>query len=92
MEEIKEKQIIVGASQFAEIAYEYFTYDSPHEVVAFSVEIEKEFIKLFGLPVVPFEELEMLYDPAKYKVFMAMTTKLLRKWLDLMLGVCSENE
>jgi ssRNA-specific RNase YbeY (16S rRNA maturation enzyme) len=32
--------VIVGDSEFAEIAYEYFTYDSPYEVVAFSVEKE----------------------------------------------------
>jgi len=70
----KEKLVIVGAGEFAQIAYEYFTYDSPYEVVAFSV--EKEFIKdkeLFELPVVPFEELENLYDPLKYKVFVAVT-------------------
>lgn len=74
MKETKDKIIIVGAGEFAEIAYEYFTYDSPYEVVAFSV--EKNFIdrnELFGLPVVPFEELENLYDPAKYKVFVAVT-------------------
>jgi sugar O-acyltransferase (sialic acid O-acetyltransferase NeuD family) len=70
----KEKLIIVGAGEFAQIAYEYFTYDSPYEVAAFSV--EESFIKekeLFGLPVIPFEELENLYDPSKYKVFVAVT-------------------
>jgi sugar O-acyltransferase (sialic acid O-acetyltransferase NeuD family) len=66
--------IIVGDGEFAEIAYEYFTYDSPYEVVAFSV--EKDYLKkktLFGLPVVPFEELERLYDPMSHKVFVAVT-------------------
>ena len=74
MEKTKEKLIIVGDSAFAQIAYEYFTYDSPYEVVAFSV--EKEFLKrkeLFGLPIVPFEELEKLYDPEKHKIFVALT-------------------
>lgn len=33
------KLIIVGDSAFAEIAYEYFTHDSPFEVVAFAVTI-----------------------------------------------------
>ena len=72
--EQKEEIVIVGAGEFAEIAYEYFTYDSPYEVVAFSVEkdyLEKE--ELFGLPVVPFEELENFYDSEKYKVFVAVT-------------------
>ena len=70
----KEEIIIVGDGEFAEIAYEYFTYDSPYEVAAFSV--EEGFLKrqeLFGLPVVPFEELERLYDPVKYKTFVAIT-------------------
>lgn len=66
--------IIIGAGEFAEIAYEYFTHDSDYRVVAFSVEkdyIEKE--KLYDLPVVPFEELETLYSPDKYKIFVAVT-------------------
>ncbi len=32
------KLIIVGAGEFAEIAYEYFSYDSEYDVVAFAVE------------------------------------------------------
>ena len=74
MKESKEKLIIVGDTAFAQIAYEYFTYDSPYKVVAFSV--ERDYLKkeeLFGLPVVPFEELEDLYDPKKYEVFVAST-------------------
>lgn len=74
MKEKEEKVVIIGAGEFAEIAYEYFTYDSPYEVAAFSV--EKEFIEkkeLSGLPVVAFEELEKLYDPLKHKIFVAVT-------------------
>jgi len=70
---MKEKLIIIGDSAFAQIAYEYFTYDSPYEVVAFSV--EKDFLKrqeMFGRPVVPFEELQHLYEPANHKVFVAI--------------------
>jgi len=70
----KEKLIITGDSAFAEIAYEYFTYDSKYEVVAFSV--EAEFLgkkKLFGLPIVPFEDLEKQYNPREHKVFVAIT-------------------
>ncbi len=54
--EMKENLIIVGIGEFAEIAYEYFTHDSPYNVVAFSA--EKEYIdknRLFGLPIIPFE-------------------------------------
>jgi len=72
--------IIIGAGEFAEIAYLYFTRDSPYKVAGFSV--EKEYIekyRLFGLPVVPFEELEEYYDPEEFKVFVSVTyTKLNR--------------
>jgi sugar O-acyltransferase (sialic acid O-acetyltransferase NeuD family) len=69
-----DKLIIIGDGETAELAYEYFTYDSPHEVVAFSV--EREYAKkreLFGLPVVHFEEVERLYDPAEYEAFVAIS-------------------
>jgi len=33
-----QKLIIVGEGEFGEIAYDYFTYDSPYDVVAFSAE------------------------------------------------------
>jgi sugar O-acyltransferase (sialic acid O-acetyltransferase NeuD family) len=55
--------VIVGDSAFAEIAYEYFTYDSPFEVVAFAVEgayLTKQF--LFELPVYPLEDLGNYID------------------------------
>jgi len=72
--------VIVGDGETAELAYEYFTHDSPHEVVAFSVErayAQKD--KLFDLPVVHFEDMERLYPPADYKAFVAISyTKLNR--------------
>lgn len=74
MKDKTKKLVIVGDGETAQIAYEYFTYDSPYEVKAFSV--EEEYLKqseLFGLPVVPFEELENLYDPVEYKVFVAVS-------------------
>ena len=52
-----EKLVIVGAGEFAEIAYHYFSCWSPYEVVAFSA--EKDFIdkeRVFNLPVFPFEK------------------------------------
>lgn len=66
------KLVIVGDSAFAEIAHEYFDADSDYEVVAFSV--EREFLKhkeKSGLPIVPFEELEMHFDPATHEVYVA---------------------
>jgi sugar O-acyltransferase (sialic acid O-acetyltransferase NeuD family) len=74
------KIIIVGDGETAELAYEYFTYDSPHEVVAFCV--EREYLKkeeLFNLPVVPFEEVVDLYDPSAYQAFVAISYTQLNK-------------
>ncbi len=69
----KEKIFLIGASETAYMAYEYFTHDSSYEVCGFAVEAEfivnKEFL---GLPVVPFEECEKYYPPDEYKVFVAI--------------------
>ena len=67
------KLIIIGDSAFAEIAYEYFTYDSEYEVVAFSV--EQEYLKrnsLFGIPVVPFETLAEKFATSDHYFYAAM--------------------
>ena len=67
------KLILFGDSAFAEIAYEYFTYDSEYEVVAFTV--TEEFLKnntLFDLPIVPFEKVDSLYPPSEYEMHIAL--------------------
>jgi len=69
-----ERLVIVGDSAFADIAYQYFTYDSPYEVVAFAV--EKEYMskdEFNGLPVVEFADLESSYPPVDCKLFVALT-------------------
>ena len=68
------KLVIVGAGEFAEIAYEYFTHDSEYEVVAFAV--EREFIEketLFNLPIIAFETMQEQYNPKCYEIFVAVT-------------------
>lgn len=68
------KLVIVGAGEFGEIAYEYFSYDSEYEVVAFAVEKKyKNTNTLLGLPVVDFEDMEKIYSPLEYEVFVAVT-------------------
>ncbi len=65
--------IIIGDSAFAEVAYEYFTHDSPYQVVAFAV--ERQFLtkdSLFGLPVVPMDELEERYANADHAFYAAL--------------------
>ncbi|MGH9387233.1 MAG: acetyltransferase [Vicinamibacterales bacterium] len=67
------KLVLLGDSAFAEVAYEYFTHDSPYDVVAFSVEsayLKRE--RLFGLPIVPFETLQDTYSPADHWFFAAL--------------------
>lgn len=69
----RSKLIIVGDSSFAEIAYEYFTHDSSYEVVAFSVErVYMKQIELYGLPVIPFEDLTKHYNPNEYSIYVAV--------------------
>lgn len=71
-----EKIVIFGTSQLASLAHFYFTHDSPHEVVAFTLDsdyiTENEFR---GLPVVSFEEIEKHYPPSEYKMFLPISFK-----------------
>lgn len=64
--------VLVGDSAFAEIAYEYFTHDSEHDVVAFAV--ERAYLSrdsLFGVPVVPLEEVGERFAPAEHSFYAA---------------------
>jgi sugar O-acyltransferase (sialic acid O-acetyltransferase NeuD family) len=65
--------VIVGAGEFASLAYEYFTRDTSFEVIAFSVEdrflVQRE---MHGVPVVPFEQLRAAFNPQECKVFVAV--------------------
>lgn len=72
--EKQEKIIIVGDGEFGEIAYEYFTYDSPYTVTAFAV--ERQYLtkdSLYKLPVIAFEDIDGLYSHKEYKIFTAIT-------------------
>jgi len=53
------KVVIFGNSDWADLAHVYLTYDSPHDVVAFTV--DRDYLqekKHRGLPVVPFEDIK----------------------------------
>lgn len=68
------KIVIIGAGEFGQIAYEYFTYDSEYDVVAFAVEKQyRNMEELFGLPIIDFEECIEKYSPEEYDVFVAIT-------------------
>jgi sugar O-acyltransferase (sialic acid O-acetyltransferase NeuD family) len=70
----KAKLVIIGDGETAQLVYDYFTSDSNYDVVGFSA--ERAFLKkqvLFGLPVVPFEEVEKFFDPQTHKAFIAIS-------------------
>lgn len=74
------KLVIIGDSAFAEIAYEYFTHDSPYEVVAFAVEAKyRNRDSLFGLPVIDFEALQQTYPPSEHRIFTAIVYSQLNR-------------
>lgn len=71
----KRKLIIVGLGETANLAYEYFTYDSEYEVVAFSV--DREYItedSFCGLPVIPMDEIATLFPPSEFFAFVAISS------------------
>jgi sugar O-acyltransferase (sialic acid O-acetyltransferase NeuD family) len=70
------KIVVFGISQLAELAHFYLTHDSPHDVVAFTVDrawLQDETWK--GLPVVPFEDVEAHFPPGEYQMFIPMSFK-----------------
>jgi sugar O-acyltransferase (sialic acid O-acetyltransferase NeuD family) len=74
------KLVIVGDSAFAEVAYECFTHDSDYEVVGFAVEaayLSKT--ELFGLPIVPFEQIEEHFAPDDVYFYAALVYSQLNR-------------
>ncbi len=65
--------VIFGVSELAQLAYYYFTNDSPRQVAAFTVDgdyfQEKE---CMGVPVLPFEQVDKHFAPAEYDMFVAV--------------------
>jgi sugar O-acyltransferase (sialic acid O-acetyltransferase NeuD family) len=69
-----EEVVIVGTGESAVVAFEYFNYDTPHEVVAFSTEAHFLTSDTYcGLPVVPLERIADAYPPYKYQAFVAVS-------------------
>jgi sugar O-acyltransferase (sialic acid O-acetyltransferase NeuD family) len=65
------KVVIFGLRDLASLAHFYLKCDSPHEVVAFTV--DREFLPsettFEGLPIVAFDELEQRYPPTRFAGF-----------------------
>ena len=68
------KLVIFGNADIARLAHFYFSHDSEHEVVAFTVDADylKE-DRLRGLPVVDFTNVPALYPPDRFKMFVAVS-------------------
>jgi len=66
--------VIFGSGDMAELAHYYFSKDSEFTPVAFT--LDREFIKnstCCGLPVVAFEDIQNIYPPQKYSLFIALS-------------------
>lgn len=82
------KLLIVGAGEFADIAYEYFTHDSDYEVVGFAV--EAEYIgetEKNALPVYALEDLKAHVDPGEVWAHVAVTSTKLNQVRERLVGL-----
>jgi sugar O-acyltransferase (sialic acid O-acetyltransferase NeuD family) len=62
-----EKVVVFGNTDLAVLDHFYLTYDSPHDVVAFTVDAAYMRDTSFcGLPMMPFEHLEERFPPEDY--------------------------
>ena len=66
--------VVFGTGDIARLAHFYFTSDSEHEVVAFTVDAEyRDRDHYLDLPVVAFDQVAAAYPPADYKMFVALS-------------------
>lgn len=79
------KLVIFGTAAIAEVVYWYFKEDSEYEPVAFCVNRErKDKDTLLDLPVVAYEEVNALYPPSEFEMYIAIGyTKLNKVRIDL---------
>jgi sugar O-acyltransferase (sialic acid O-acetyltransferase NeuD family) len=68
------KLVIFGAGDIARLAHFYFSTDSSHEVVAFTVDAAYRSGDTFlDLPLVDFADVAQHYPPADYSMFVALS-------------------
>ena len=68
------KLVIFGAGDIARLAHYYFTRDSEHEIVAFTV--DRQYLSgdsFLDLPLVAFDDMAALYPPDTHKIFVALS-------------------
>ncbi|MGI9192436.1 MAG: acetyltransferase [Chitinophagaceae bacterium] len=70
----KEKIIVFGTGDIAQLAHYYFTHDSNFEVVAFTVDRAYCHQDNFEQkPLIPFDEIQTHFPPASYSLFVALS-------------------
>ena len=70
---MKKKLIIIGTGETANLAYEYFSYDSDYEVAGFAVNRDFRTLNTFrNCPVLDFEDIENTFSPTEFSAFVAM--------------------
>src|SRR6185436_4114097 len=68
------KLVLFGAGDIARLAHYYFTRDSEHEVVAFTVDGEyRQSDQFLGLPLIDFAEVTRAYPPDRFDMFVALS-------------------
>ncbi|MEO5891117.1 MAG: acetyltransferase [Ferruginibacter sp.] len=78
---MKEKIVVFGMGDIAQIANYYFNIDSNYEVAAFTVDQAYLTVNEYeGKPMVAFETLQQHYPPAKFKMFIAVSYASLNKF------------
>lgn len=69
----KNKVVIFGLNDFAELSHYYLTNDSNYEIVGFTVNSDYLTQETFkGLPVVPFEDVQNYFPPSDFLLFTPM--------------------
>jgi sugar O-acyltransferase (sialic acid O-acetyltransferase NeuD family) len=70
---MKQRLVIFGSGDMAELAHYYFRHDTDYEVAAFTVDAAYVEGPTFdGLPMVPFESLAQHYPPSDHALFVAL--------------------
>ena len=85
------KLIIIGNTSNARLAKVFFETDTNYEVVAFSVNEKYITEKTYeGIPVVPFENLEVDYPSNKYDLFVAVGYNNMNKVRENLYNQCKK--
>jgi sugar O-acyltransferase (sialic acid O-acetyltransferase NeuD family) len=70
--------VVFGVGQISNLAWYQLTHDSPHRVVAFTMDAAHRSVDAFnGLPVVPFEDVPRQFPPDEVAMFVPLSYRQL---------------